>query len=1035
MAEAIADSGRLAHEDDINLLEIDFDDAAGAAATNDSTSAGITQDDEAHADEFDFQVNEFEVVDDNDTGEQAGDGGAPSGDFTQTELAVPQGNTAESEIGYEDEEPLEAETAGHEFEATGEEQDTQDDSNVDEIDYDDGDLEVVHEDNLATEVQAAMQPAVQVEAVTTGVSVDRALEDPAADAESHPNHTEADDGSAHKSSEAGQQERVDDSVDQARDYPADTATAAPAGEVSNVTVLYNGVKYELCASVHNDDPETYFFAGQENLDAPLWQFFGRLRDVIKDEIEPSDDLVIKVPQLKLEFGEVCHADGNIPRDPGADLLQGTSNDFLDKRTFRDILNLYRRFKYNDGLEDSEQPQLVIHLVAKPNCEERFAMLTEAADAGRGWSEFFDNSDGSDLSSSRHSASGQEFDGDQTEIFGDEQMEGIGDNDMQHDVVEVIEEAYFYDDTNDAGDEDAEHMFDGQDAEVLGHNGDDIQDPNESYELAGELVENDEPNQGPDRIDGYMGSDDDAARQMDVGEDENGPMRHANTGDEDTSNPTGAAPEGASGFGGGSELESFDEAGSALEASSALASGNIPFPFRISSERASPVRQEQQEWLDDFMERDPEHTTPEMWKTFDSLPRPSTPFQPSAAGAGDEDLIDYSDDEDSFEQPAIQYTRRFSPPPHFPRRAGKSILDVPTLSDLKHRPEEEPDDEADDEPDEGPFGHEKGVSIRAMAVGTEGNIIPSIELDDNDVFTDAEGEVDVASQTWFKGVRPGSPSPGSLARGTASPVKPSSIARRPVCMYRATGTSKRSEASRPARSSISPGQAALMMEPQNSAESAYAFSSNHSSRAHFGLASGSGFHLSEHNGANLSDLQVQQESTFEPNETLETADVSTPHDDLEHGDGGNSADNDESFDMEGFTAYDEAPNDEPLVEDSHIQVIDSHNTSATSTVDGDEITYEDESVALADTGHGTHEAGDEAAGNGDEIDWENDGTENVPVAEDPTNVPSPASLSIKRGREDDELISLDDETGMATRVGPKRRCTILMQSTDAKRRKI
>lgn len=1034
MAEAIADSGPPGHEDDINFLEIDFEDAADAALPNDTASTGISQDLGETADDFDFQINEYEVVDDDVAGEQPGAAEVPSGGFTQTELAVPQGNTAESEIGYEDEEPLEAEealeaeTAGHEFEATSHEQnnDSNADSSakVDEIDYDDGDLEAVDGDDVAPEMQAAEEPSEQVEAAILKVTFDQALHDTAAVAESLEDQTAADDGPTHEPYEAGQQEDEGDSVRQAGEYPAGSATAAPGGEVSNVMVLYNGVKYELCASVHNDDPETYFFAGHDNLDAPLWEFFGRLRDVIKDEIEPSDNLMIKVPQLKLEFGEVCHANSIFPRDSGADLLQGTSNEFLDKHTFRDILNLYRRFKYNDGLEESEHPQLVVHLVAKPNCQERFAMLTEAAEAGRGWSEFFDNSDGSDTSSSRRTHSGQALDGDRGgSLFGNEEMEGTGGDVMQHDGVEIVEEAYFYDDTNGAGDDDAGHMFDGQDqdAEDLSHHAEDIADPNESYELAGELVENDEFDPVPDHLDENMSDDEDGpAHQMHTGQDGNGQTPQPD--------PTGALLGDADGHAGGSELESFDQeaAGSSLEASTTVASGNIPLSFRTSSDAASSMRQQPQDWLEDFMELDSKDTTPEMWKAFDALPRRSTPPPATAADGGDEDLIDYSEDEDSSEKPAIEYRRRFTPPPHFPPRVGKSILDVPTLSDLKRRPEDDADGEADDEVDEG---------LDALSAGTEGNVIPSIEQDDNDVFADAEGGTAVASGAWLKRVQPNSPSSASLERDGTSPAKPSRIVRRPVCMYRGVGTSRHSKAGQPARSSISPGQAALMMEPQNAAGPAYAFSSGHNPRAHFSFASGSGLQLSKHTGANLPNLQAQQDPGHQPGAGLETAHVSEPRNDLERGDGGNSANNDQSIDMEGFVAYDEAGANEPLVADSHTQVTDSHNTSATSTVNGDEITYEDESTAPAETGNGAQEAGDEAAENGDEIDWENDGIEDVAVAENPTNVSSPSGLSVKRVREDDDLISLDDETGMPTPIEYKRRCTILIQPTDAKRRKI
>jgi hypothetical protein len=1040
MVEAIADSGHVGHEDDINFLELDFDDAAGTVVPNDNTSAGVAQDDGAGADDFDFQINEYEVVD--DAGDHTGNGEPLSGGFTQAELGVPQSNTAESEIGYEDEEPLRDETAGHESEITGQAQGKADDvgstDNVDEIDYDDGDLETVQESSAATETQAAIDPLVREEGVTTQVFFHRVLDDTVAHAESTQDRTAADSGSIHepsKPSQAGQQGSKNNSVSHTGEYLEVSTTGATASEVSDVMVLYNGVKYELCASVHNEDPETYFFAGSDNLDAPLWQFFGRLRDVIKDEIEPSDDLVIEVPQLKLEFGEVCHDNAIIFPGHCIDLLQGPSNEFLDKHTFRDILNLYRRFKYNDGLEDAELPQLVLQLVTKPNCQERFAMLTEAADAGRGWSEFLGNPDGSDISSGHHSEGS--FDGDQDETgSGEEHTGDDGDDDMQHEAVEIVEEAYFYDDTNDADDHDAGHLFDDQDGEDHGHHANDMEDPNEGFELAGELAENNELDRVPDHFDESMADDnDDGTHQTYTDQDGNAPVSHANAGDEDMSNATGTVPRDIGMSGGGGDLESFnEEPDSALEASNTLSSGNNPFRFRPPSDSVSPT---QQEWLDDFMERDPKHTTPEMWKTFDALPHRPTSPRTTGADGGDEDLIDYSDDEDFSEQPAIQHSRRFSPPPHFPRRYGKSILDVPTLSDLKPRSEDDADDEVDDEPGDGLIDYEKH-DLRVHSGDTERDIIPSVEKDDTDVFNDGEGGITVASLAWLKQVEVVSPPSASLTEDSPSSLKPSSVTRRPVCKYRGVGITKHLEAGLRARSSISPGQAALMMEPRRAAESGYSFFSDYSPRSRSGFAFGSGSHLSQQTGANLSDHQVQQQPALQSAAALETAHVSVPHNDSEHGDDTFAA-NDDAIDMEGFAAYDEAGNSEPLVADAHSQVTDPHDTSATSTLDGDEITYEDETVALASTENGTHEAGGDVEENVDEIDWENDGAEDVAaaeeLAEEPTNPSSPSGLSIKRGREDDDLISLDDEAGMSTLLGRKRRATVLMQSTDAKRRKI
>jgi hypothetical protein len=148
--------------------------------------------------------------------------------------------------------------------------------------------------------------------------------------------------------------------------------------------------------------------------------------------------------------------------------------------------------------------------------------------------------------------------------------------------------------------------------------------------------------------------------------------------------------------------------------------------------------------------------------------------------------------------------------------------------------------------------------------------------------------------------------------------------------------------------------------------------------------------------------------IESDEGVEAAHDTVSEKNVEDDDDDKVAVNDDSVDMEGFKTYDETANNDPLPIESHTRVTDSDHTSATSTVNGDEITYEDENAALAKAENGTHEAGDVIADTVDEIDWENDGAEDVAVSEDPTNLSSPSGLSVKRGREADDLISLDDE---------------------------
>ena len=85
---------------------------------------------------------------------------------------------------------------------------------------------------------------------------------------------------------------------------------------------------------------------------------------------------------------------------------------------------------------------------------------------------------------------------------------------------------------------------------------------------------------------------------------------------------------------------------------------------------------------------------------------------------------------------------------------------------------------------------------------------------------------------------------------------------------------------------------------------------------------------------------------------------------------------------------------------------SNHTSRTSTVNGDEIGYEDQNVAddSVETVESTQE---QAAGEDDEIDWENDGAEDE---EQKAVAPTPSSASGKRSRTN-EVESVADETGM------------------------
>ncbi|KAM7193606.1 hypothetical protein V8F33_007699 [Rhypophila sp. PSN 637] len=87
--------------------------------------------------------------------------------------------------------------------------------------------------------------------------------------------------------------------------------------------------------------------------------------------------------------------------------------------------------------------------------------------------------------------------------------------------------------------------------------------------------------------------------------------------------------------------------------------------------------------------------------------------------------------------------------------------------------------------------------------------------------------------------------------------------------------------------------------------------------------------------------------------------------------------------------------------------ESNHTSATSTIDGDEIDYEenaaDEAGFAVDTVN--NEDPDVEAGDGDEIDWRNDEDEEESTA--PQTAESPSSVSVKRSRTDDADNLIDE----------------------------
>lgn len=71
-----------------------------------------------------------------------------------------------------------------------------------------------------------------------------------------------------------------------------------------VKVIYQQEEYSLFPSKQNHDPDTYFLSNYRIIEEPLSRFLACLRDVVSNEVSINDEVVIRVDELGLEFGEV-----------------------------------------------------------------------------------------------------------------------------------------------------------------------------------------------------------------------------------------------------------------------------------------------------------------------------------------------------------------------------------------------------------------------------------------------------------------------------------------------------------------------------------------------------------------------------------------------------------------------------------------------------------------------------------------------------------------------------------------------------------
>ncbi|KAK3333187.1 hypothetical protein B0T19DRAFT_398894 [Cercophora scortea] len=166
------------------------------------------------------------------------------------------------------------------------------------------------------------------------------------------------DGNDHATSLAEQETTLGLYLDEVVKSTNDTSDTS--AEVPDIRVLYNEVDYSLFGAP-TDDPDTYFLTGAEDLDGPLSELLCLLREVIAHEISPHDELAIRIEPLTLEFGE------------------RSRKRFL-RRSLREILDCYAALFANQA---AATPRLVLQLLVRQDCEERFVELLESTGISEG----------------------------------------------------------------------------------------------------------------------------------------------------------------------------------------------------------------------------------------------------------------------------------------------------------------------------------------------------------------------------------------------------------------------------------------------------------------------------------------------------------------------------------------------------------------------------------------------------------------------------------------------------------------------------
>ncbi|SPQ22926.1 fb845856-72e7-4abd-8fdd-6aa69be8c9f2 [Thermothielavioides terrestris] len=167
-------------------------------------------------------------------------------------------------------------------------------------------------------------------------------------------------------------------------------------EVPDISVLMDDECFSLFGTP-DDDPDSYFLSDAQELDRPLSQFLSAIRAVMSDDIAPTDELVLCVQPLGLEFGE-------------------RSNERFLRRTFREIWECYTTLREASAITGN----MVIHLTVRRDSEEHYLeLLAQAEAAAKGSSPDAEDSDVSENLDDEYEVSGQEHGETEYETFEDE----------------------------------------------------------------------------------------------------------------------------------------------------------------------------------------------------------------------------------------------------------------------------------------------------------------------------------------------------------------------------------------------------------------------------------------------------------------------------------------------------------------------------------------------------------------------------------------------------------------------------------------